>query len=168
MASEALPSGAYTTHRPASFCTNCCRPLIGSGSRCSACGHVPGPETDAQLLGDPVAWVQAYEQQLQQQEQEVPDQQQLQQQASQGGTQGDAEQQARADCCGAAAAGGVLLATDARMLQHRCSLPPHPERYDLSHLPYLHLPAHTQINCIVTRPSLWPSTLPYSTGLRSF
>lgn len=133
MVSEALPAGAYTNHRPASFCTNCCRPLVGPGNRCSACGHTPGPETDAQLLGDPVAWVQAYEQQLQQQEQEALDQQQSQQQGSQGEAQQEAEPQAGAACCGAAAAGGVLLATDARMLQHRCSLPPHPERYDLSH-----------------------------------
>ncbi|KAG2440359.1 hypothetical protein HXX76_004464 [Chlamydomonas incerta] len=102
-----------------SFCVNCCRPLPAAGAMCGGCGH--HPSRDAEVLGDPHAWVQAYEAQL------------LRQQLHQAreraqAASGSAASSSSSGSNGGGGTGGVMLAADARMLLHRSALPPHPSR----------------------------------------
>ncbi|GFR41458.1 hypothetical protein Agub_g2146, partial [Astrephomene gubernaculifera] len=126
-------AAAAAAYQPRSFCVNCCRPLphpppraaastsassaTGAAVRCSGCGH--DSSRDAEVLGDPHAWVEAYQQQLAGQEQQ---QQQGQQQESQSTVSSSSSSSRGSD------GGGVLLAADARMMLHRSSLPPYPGR----------------------------------------
>jgi hypothetical protein len=97
---------------PFRFCFNCCQPLpegpLEPAAPCRHCGHLR-TEND-KLLGDSGAWVQAYQHQL------------SAQQAGQSRTSPSDSGR------GANTPPEVLLATDARMLLHRASLPPYPER----------------------------------------
>ncbi|KAG2497934.1 hypothetical protein HYH03_004196 [Edaphochlamys debaryana] len=110
-------------YRRLTFCTNCCRPLSDPQEACTGCGH--RRSHDAEILGDPRAWAEAYAAQL------------TAQQAADAAAEAAAQAQVltRGKLMGSAAGGGagpaggrVLLAADERMLLHRTSLPPYPGR----------------------------------------
>lgn len=110
-------------YEPTAFCVNCCRPLPAAGATCGGCGHPPS--RDAEVLGDPRAWAQAYEAQLLRQQL----QQARERAQAASGSAGSSSSSSGAGSGGSSGgSSGVMLAADARMLLHRSALPPHPSR----------------------------------------
>ncbi|GLC51515.1 hypothetical protein PLESTB_000510800 [Pleodorina starrii] len=119
------PNGV--AYQPLRFCVNCCRPLSTPGAVCASCGH--DPRRNAEILGDPTAWVDAYAAQLKrQQDHHHHHQDQHQPQAAGIESPGEAPGASSPPATRAGPTADVLLAADARTLLHRSSLPPYPGR----------------------------------------